>query len=288
MSSATTAFEPGLGTPIKGPSAFEGGFRRFIHLTWTLAVLEFKLKFFGSVLGYLWQLMKPLMLFGVLYVVFTQFVRIGGGIAHYPVVLLTGIVAYTFFGEGTGGCVTCVVDRENLVRRIHFPRIVIPLSVILTAYFNFLLNFGAVVIFMLASGVEVTLSWLEFIPLALLLGLFVVGVGTILSSYYVRYRDVRPIWDVIVQALFYATPILYPIERVSDTHPKIAELMMCNPLAAIIEQLRHAMIDPTAPTAAEAIGGTVRLLIPFGIIVGACVFGLWSFDRQAPRIAEEL
>ena len=125
------------GERILGPSALAGGPRRFATLAWTMAVLEFKLKFFGSVLGYLWQLMKPLMLFGVLYVVFTQFVRIGAGVAHYPVVLLTGIVTYTFFGEATGGCVTCVVDRENLVRRIHFPRIVIPLSVILTAYFNY-------------------------------------------------------------------------------------------------------------------------------------------------------
>ena len=117
------------GATIQGPSALGGGLRRFLYLSITLAITEFKLRFFGSVLGYLWQLMRPLMLFGVLYFVFTQFVKIGEGVPFYPVVLLTNIVVYTFFAEGTGA-VTAVVDRENLVRKIQFPRLA---SVVVTA-----------------------------------------------------------------------------------------------------------------------------------------------------------
>jgi ABC-2 type transport system permease protein len=275
-----------LGTPIRGPSALGGSFKRFVHLTWTLAVLEFKLKFFGSVLGYVWQLMKPLMLFGVLYVVFTEFVRIGGGIKFYPVVLLSGIVIYTFYAEATSVAVGSVVDRENLVRKIHFPRMVIPLSVVLTTYMNFLLNFAAVFVFMIASGVDLRLSWLEIVPLVLFLGLFSTGLAMFLSASFVRFRDFRPIWDVVLPVTFYGTPILYPLESVDNA--KVQHLLMCNPLAVVVQQTRHALIDPGAPSAAAAIGGTWRLAIPILIAVGAFALGFWVFDREAPRIAEEL
>jgi ABC-2 type transport system permease protein len=281
--SATTVGTP---RPIRGPSALGGDPRRFWALTWTLAVLEFRLKFFGSVLGYLWQLGKPLMLFSVLYVVFTEFVRIGGGVPHYPAVLLMGIVVYNFFSEATAGSVMSVLNRENLVRKIHFPRLVIPLAVVLTTYLNFVLNFAAVFVFFLIQGVEIRLSWLEIVPLVILLGLFCGGIAMALSALYVRYRDVSPIWDVVLPIMFYGTPILYPIEAVSGE--RVQHLMMCNPLAVVVEQLRHALIDPTAPSAAEAIGGTWRLLIPLGIVAAICVGGYWIFDRSAVHIAEDL
>jgi ABC-2 type transport system permease protein len=272
--------------PISGPSALAGEPRRFVHLTWTLAVLDFRLKFFGSVLGYVWQLMKPLLLFGVMLFVFTKAVRLGHGVYQYPVVLLSGIVMFTFFAESTGAAVSSVVDREALVRKIHFPRLVIPLSVVLTAYFNLVLNYTAVVIFMLARGVEVRWSWLELIPLVLFLGLFAAGLSMILSSLFVRFRDVRPIWEVALQAIFYGSAIFYPIENIPSV--KLQHLIMCNPLAAVVQQIRHAVIDPSAPTAGQAIGGDIRLLIPIGLTLLLVVLGFWWFNREAPRIAEEL
>ena len=140
-----------LGRPIKGPSALGGDARRLLHLSVTLAVMEFKLRFFGSVLGYLWQLMRPLLLFGVLYAVFTQFVKLGAGIQFYPAILLTGIVLFTFFSDATARSVTAVLDRENLVRKIEFPRLVVPIAVILLAYFNLVLNLLAVLVFVLLT-----------------------------------------------------------------------------------------------------------------------------------------
>jgi ABC-2 type transport system permease protein len=272
--------------PITGPSALAGDWRRFVHLTWTLSVLDFRLKFFGSALGYLWQLMKPLLLFGVMLFVFTRAVRLGSGVNEYPVVLLSGIVMFTFFSESTAAAVSSVVDREALVRKIHFPRLVIPLAVVLTAYFNLVLNFSAVVIFMLARGVEVRWSWLELLPLVLFLGLFAAGLSMILSSLFVRFRDVRPIWEVTLQAIFYGSAIFYPIERIPSV--KLQHIIMCNPLALVVQQIRHAVIDPTAPTAGEAIGGDVRLLIPIFFVVALVGLGFWWFNREAPRIAEEL
>jgi ABC-2 type transport system permease protein len=272
--------------PIAGPSALTGDARRFFNLTWTLSVLDFRMKFFGSVLGYLWQLMKPILLFGVMLFVFTKAVRLGTSVYQYPVVLLSGIVMFTFFAESTGSAVSSVVDREGIVRKIHFPRLVIPLSVVLTAYFNFVLNFAAVVIFMLARGVEVRWSWLEIIPLILFLGAFATGLAMILSSLYVRFRDVRPIWEVALQAIFYGSAIFYPIENIPSV--RLQHLIMCNPLAAVVQQVRHAVIDPNAPTAGQAIGGDIYLLIPIGIVVVLVVGGFWWFNREAPRIAEEL
>jgi ABC-2 type transport system permease protein len=275
-----------LGRPLRGPSALGGSPARFLYLTRTLAVTDFKLKFFGSALGYLWQLMRPLMLFGVLYVVFTQVVRLGNDVAFYPAVLLTGIVLYTFFAEATGGAVTCVVDRENLVRKIHFPRLVVPLAGILTAYFNLLLNLVAVLVFVFASGVGMRLSWLELPLLLLILGVLCAGIAMLLSALYVRFRDVKPIWDVMLQIAFYSSPVLYAIETVPSE--KLQHALMLNPLGAIIQQARHAIIDPEAPSAAAAAGGWELLLIPCALVVGLFALGFWVFNREAPRIAEEL
>jgi len=272
--------------PMRGPSALGGDPKRFWTLTWTLAVLEFRLKFFGSVLGYFWQLVRPLLLFGVLYFVFTELVRLGGGVQDYPVILLMGIIIYTFYSEATGTAVGSVPDRESLVRKVHFPRLVIPLSVVLTTFLNFVLNFIVVIIFVLASGIEPRWSWLEIVPLVGALALLSTGIGTLLAALFVRYRDVRPIWDVALQVTFYGSPILYPIEKIPDE--SLRRLIMCSPLAVIVQQARHAIIDADAPSAAEVMGGAVWLLIPLAILIGVCALGYVVFDRSAPHIAEEL
>jgi ABC-2 type transport system permease protein len=279
--------DPPPGRAITGPSALGGDARRFLHLTLTLAATEFKLRFFGSVLGYFWQLARPLMLFGVLYFVFTEFVRIGGLVPFYPVVLITNIVLFTFFVEGTIGSVSSVIDREGLVRKIQFPRMAIPSSVVLTASFNLALNLLVVLVFILASGVRPTLSWLQAPFLIGALMLLTLGLAMLLSSLYVRYRDVRPIWEVIAQAMLYASPVIWTIETL-DKAEWVKNILMCSPVATILQQMRHAVIDPTAPSAAEAIGGAPRLLIPAGITLALVVVGFWKFNREAPRIAEDL
>jgi ABC-2 type transport system permease protein len=276
-----------FGRRIKGPSAFgDRDLRRFVNLARTLAITDWKLRFFGSVLGYLWQLMRPLLLFGVLYVVFTHVFRFGD-VPNYPAILLMNIVLFTFFAEATNGAVASVVDRENLVRKIQFPRMVIPLSVVLTAFFNFCVNFVAVLIFIVARGTAITLSWLWLVPLLAILAFFCTGLAMLISALYVRYRDMKPIWEVVTQALFYLTPIIYPVERIYE-HTKLRRWVTINPLSDILVQMRHELMDPHAPTAASAAGGAVWLLIPAAIVVGSFVLGLWYFNREAPRIAEEL
>jgi ABC-2 type transport system permease protein len=277
-----------FGRPIRGPSALGGDWRRFVHLSWTLAVTDFKLRFFGSVLGYLWQLLRPLMLFGVLLLVFTVFLPLGNDVPHYDVCLLAGIVIFTFFADATLGSVSSLVDRESLVRKIHFPRMVVPVAVVLTAYFNFVLNLLVVLGFALVSGVSPRVGWVELPLLLAMLGVFALGMAMLLSSLYVRFRDVRPIWEVSAQALFYATPVIYVIDKVERAHPSWARVLMWNPLSTIITQARHAVISSDIHSAATAIGGGVRLAIPIGIVVVTFVLGFWSFNRAAPRIAEQL
>ncbi|MGH2803604.1 MAG: ABC transporter permease [Thermoleophilaceae bacterium] len=269
----------------RGPSALGDDLRRFVALTTTLAVTDFKLRFFGSTLGYVWSLMRPLMLFGVLYFVFTQVVKFGAGVEHYPVYLLTSIVLFTFFSETTARGVTALIERENLLRKIRFPRLVIPLSVALHALFNLGLNLIAVFVFVFASGIEPRVTWLELIPLIGILIVLATGAAMLLSALFVRYRDMQPIWEVVLQVLFYASPVFYVVAALPDSIEREA---MASPLAAVLTQMRYALIDPEAPTAAAAIGGGARLLIPLGVVAAVFVLGAWVFAREAPRIAEDL
>ena len=278
--------QPALGRPIRGPSALDEDVGRFLHLTRTLAVSDFKLRFFGSALGYFWQLMRPLLLFGVLYVVFTQAIKLGAEVKFFPVVLLTSIVLYTFFAESTSQAVTAVVDREQLVRKIQFPRLVIPTTTVVTASFNLGLNFLVILAFAIASGVRPHGSWVQVPLLIALLMALAFGTATLLSALFVRFRDVKPMWDVALQMLLYGSPVIYAIETIDSTTAR--EIIMLSPLAAILQQMRHALIDPSAPTAAAVAGGWERLMIPGAILVGLVILGYWYFNREAPRIAEEL
>jgi ABC-2 type transport system permease protein len=273
---------------VQGPSALGGGRQRFLDLLWLISVTEFRRVYFGTVLGYLWSLMRPLMLFGVLLFVFTQVFKIGGHkVDHYPVMLLLGIVLFTFFQESTTNSVTSVVAQESVVRKTQFPRLVIPLATVLTGAFNLGLNFVIVIVFIFAFGVDPTWTWL-LLPVAFLF-LFVLtaAVSAALSVLYVRFRDVAIIWLVAAQMLFYATPILYPVTAFeSETSER---LLMINPLAVIFEQVRvWVLAEPQAPTAVEAAGGVLGLLPATAIFVGICAFAVWIFRREAPRIAEDL
>lgn len=273
---------------VKGPSALGGGPRRFFDLLWLMSVTEFKRVYFGTVLGYLWSLIRPLMLFGVLLFVFTQVFKVGSDkVEHYPVFLLLGIVLFTFFQESTTNAVTSVVAQEGVVRKTQFPRLVIPLSTVLTGAFNFCLNLVIVFIFIFAFGVDPTWTWLLF-PLALaLLFVFTAAVGMALSVLYVRFRDIAIIWTVVAQVLFYATPILYPVNF--KPGGDFEHLLMVNPLAVIFEQVRiWILAEPEAPTIVQAAGGWLGLVPAAVIFVGVCAFGAWIFNRDASRIAEAL
>ena len=270
---------------VRGPSALGGGRRRALDLVYLIAVTEFKKTYFGTVLGYLWSLARPLLLFGVLLAVFTQIFRVGSLVPHYEVLLLFNIVLFSFFQEATVTAVQSIVGQESVVRKTQFPRLVIPLAVVLTAMFNLGLNLIVVFVFILAFGVDPTWTWLLFPLVLLLLFVITVAVAMLVSSLYPRFRDTAIIWAVLVTVLFYGTPLLYPIEVVPET---LRQIIMMNPLASVFELGRVWVIDPEAPGPADAAGGFALLLVPIAIYIGICVLSVWVFNREAPRIAEQL
>jgi ABC-2 type transport system permease protein len=271
---------------VAGPSALGGGFRRSLDLLYIIALNSFKQTYFGTVLGYLWSLGRPLLLFAVLVTVFTKVIRVGS-VDHYPVFLLMNIVMFGFFQEATGTAVGSVVGQEAIVRKTQFPRLVIPLAVVLTALFNLLLNLVVVVIFLLAFGVTPMWTWLLFPVLMALLVVLTTAVSMIVSSLYPRFRDIAIIWTVFSTALFYATPLLYSVDNLGE-HQTLRTVIGLNPLAPIFELARKWIIDPHAPGPAAAAGGRLALLAPAAIYVAICVFAVWVFRREAPRIAEQL
>jgi ABC-2 type transport system permease protein len=269
---------------VRGPSALGGGWRRALELLYLIAVTDFKRTYFGTMLGYLWSLARPLMLFGVLLAVFTQVFRVGSEVPHYPVLLLFNIVLFGFFQEATATAVTSIVNQESVVRKTQFPRLVIPLAVVLTSLFNLALNLVVVFIFILAFGVGPMWTWLAFPVVLLLLVTFTVAVSMIVASLYPRFRDVAIMWTVASTVLFYGTPVLYPLDVVP---PTLRDILLLNPLTPLFELARLWIIDPDAPGPAAG-QGFVHLLPAIAIYLGVCVFAVWVFNREAPRIAEEL
>jgi ABC-2 type transport system permease protein len=292
----------GLGRPIRGPRALTHDWRRFWHLTYNIARNEFKLKFFGSVLGYVWQVLNPLLLFGVLYVFFVVISKVGGNgkpsEQFYGVQLLGSIVLFTFFGEATGGAVRSVVDRENLVRKIQFPRLVIPLAITLLAFFNLVMNLIVVLIFALISGVQPMLSWLELPLILTMLVLFSTGLAMLLSAMFVHFRDIQPIWTVISQIIFYGSPVIIPLESVreklllppnnSQIDNVLYHIYMLNPLVTVFQQFRHAMVTHGTLSAGQALGSWAGLLEPLAVTAAVFALGFWVFNRSAPYVAENL
>lgn len=271
---------------VPGPSALGGGWRRSLELLYLIAVTEFKKTYFGTVLGYLWSLARPLMLFAVLVTVFTKILRLDT-VPHYPVLLLMNIVLFGFFQEATVIAVNSVVGQEAIVRKTQFPRLVIPLAVVVTALFNLLLNLVVVVIFLLAFGVTPMWTWLLFPAVLVLLIVLTIAVSMIVSSLYPRYRDVGIIWTVLSTVLFYATPIMYAIDRLAGHHT-LRQIILLNPLAPIFELARKWIIQPSAPGPVAAAGGWLGALAPVVIYLAICAFAVWIFRREAPRIAEAL
>jgi ABC-2 type transport system permease protein len=289
MSDVTVSRIEGLGPPIAGPTALGNDPRRLLRLTWALAVTDWRLRFFGSALGYLWSFVQPLMLFGVLYTVFSVLLNFSGDERFYPVALLLGIIMYSFLNEATGGAVRSLVNRENLVRKIEFPRLAVPMATVLTACFNLGLNLLPVTIFLIASG---------GVPAGR--GLSCRSSSRSSSSgrpaspccsrrLFVRYRDIEPIWTVALQILFYITPIFYTVTLVREkASESVVRLMMLNPFAAMLQQARYAFVDPSHPSLGSAMGGTLWVVLPLLVTVVVCVGGYVVFSRAAPRVAEEL
>lgn len=286
--SSVTEIAPGVtskgGAYIDGPTATGGDLRRFWSLVWLTSRMEFRLRYHGSILGYAWSLLTPLLLFTVIYIFFSQVIRFGGQIENYAVLLLFNIMLFRFFSESTGSAVQSIVSRERMLRTTEMPPIVVPISVVVTSTLNVLLSLPVAFLYLMATGTPPRLSWLLMPLIVGALWLFSLAVALILSTMYVTFRDLSQIWGIVTQALFYSSPIIYVIALVPESW---REIVYINPIAPILTQMRLWIVDPSAPNAIEA-GGALAFTLSMALMVVVLAIGLWLFVKRAPRIAELL
>jgi ABC-2 type transport system permease protein len=250
-----------------------------------LVKTDFKLRYQGSVLGYMWSLLRPLAIFVILYIVFTRFLKIGEGIPHYPVYLLLGIVLWNFFIEVTSGSVSLIVSKGDLIRKINFPKYVIVMAGSFAALINLFLNLLVVLLFMFINGVDFRLTGLFFPLLVLELFIFSLAVGFFLSAAFVRFRDIGYIWEVLTQAAFYATPILYPLALVPLQY---AKLLIINPLAQIIQDSRYVLITNQTQTIGSLYSNEFIRLIPISMVGFSVIVAVIYFRKRSRFFAEEV
>lgn len=260
-------------------------YRYSVILLRQLVKTDFKLRYQGSVLGYVWSLLKPLLMFCILYLVFTVFLPVGKGVPHYPVYLLLGIVLWNYFTEVTSGSVEAIVGKGDLLRKINFPKYVIIFAGSFSALINLLLNGIVITVFMIIGRVGVSWSALLLLPLIAELFIAALAVAFFLSALYVRFRDVKHIWDVIMQGAFYGTPILYPLSRIPHG---AAKLLILNPIAQIIQDARYVLVTPTAATIGELYGSVLMWAVPIGLVLLMAVMASMYFRSRSKYFAEEV
>ena len=255
-----------------------------------LTQTDFKLRYQGSILGYLWALLRPLMMFAILYVVFAKLLKFGGDIPHYPVYLLVGTTFWSFFTECTNQGIQAIVGRGDLIRKVCFPKYIVVVSATLTAVINVLINLVVIFVFALIDGVTPSWTWL-LVPILLFeLYLFSLGISFLLGAINVKYRDITSIWDVVVQALFYAVPIIYPISMVAATSPVAAKVILLNPISQVIQDLRYCIVTKEAVTTWSYVDeeNIILKFIPLAIVVVMLTWGSWYFRKKSKKFAEEI
>lgn len=250
-----------------------------------LVITDFKLRYQNSVLGYFWSALKPLALFFILYIVFVKFLPVGKDIEFFPLYLLLGIVLWNFFAEITNGSVGAIVGRGDLIRKINFPKYVIVLSTTLSALINLLINLVVVAVFAAFMGLKPHWEMLWIIPLIGQLFILALGIGFFLSALYVKFRDTNYVWEVIMQAAFYATPIIYPLSIIPEHYAKI---IILSPAAQILQDARYSVVTHQSQTMSTLYGEWWIHALPVLLTFVIFIFGALYFKKNSKNFAEEV
>jgi ABC-2 type transport system permease protein len=261
-------------------------YRYSIILLRRLVITDFKIRYKGSALGYVWTLLRPLALFSILYVVFVRFLKVGDGVPHFAVYLLLGVVLWNYFVEVTNNGVSAIVGKGDLLRKLAFPRYVVVLSGSFSALINLTINSIVISLFMFINGVPITVGILWFFPLVFELFVFALSLAFILSALYVRLRDINYIWELVLQAGFYATPILYPIATVMGMSRLAAQLIMLNPVAQIIQDARYFIITNNTVTITDVFGNPYMRFVPILLVIIFALVSVSYFRKKSASFAE--
>ncbi len=263
-------------------------YRYSLILLKQLVKTDFKIRYQSSVLGYLWTLLRPLFLFAILYLVFVKVLGAGKGLPHFGVYLLLGIVLWNYFVEVTNGSVSAIVAKGDMMRKVNFPRYVIVLAGSFSALINLLFNLLVVALFMLISKTQVDSSVI-FLPLVILeLFVFSLSVGFLLSSLYVKFRDIGFIWDVGIQGAFFAVPIMYAFSFISNKSMTAAKIIMSNPITQLMQDARYMLISNQTDTIHSIFHSYWSYFIPLSIVVVITLVAVVYFKRQSPYFAENV
>jgi len=270
--------------PVRGTT----GLPYYLRVLRVVGAIEFKAKYEGAVLGYVWSLVKPLAYFGVLWLVFAHLLRTANQTENFALFLLIGILLFTFFVDAVGVMLPSIVDGGAILRRLSFPPILVPLSSSVGIFITFLVNVCAIAVFIGVQRISPRLEWLLVPPLIAELYVFCLGVGLFAAALYVRFRDVSQIWELASQLLFFASAIFYPIGIVPTWAERVAFL---NPFVQVMQDVRHAVLGPSGPndvTAATVYAGVGGRAIPIAIAVALFVGALVYFRRESRYFAERV
>lgn len=247
---------------------------------------DFKLRYQASALGYLWSILSPLLLFSILYVVFDLVLGVGREIEHFPVYLLLGVILWRFFTEATNNGLKAIVQRGSLIRKINFPRYIIVISGTISSLINLLINLAVVFVFAFINQVDIGWAALLSVPLIIELYIFALAIAFFLAAVNVFFRDIGYLWDVFMQAAFYATPIIYPLYLVYEKNPMAAEILLFNPIAQVIQDARYVLVTSDTQTLWQLSSNTFTLLIPFFVIIITSIVAAIYFKHQSKKFAE--
>ncbi|MBJ8325321.1 ABC transporter permease [Streptococcus pacificus] len=250
---------------------------------------DFKLRYQGSLIGHLWSILKPLLLFTIMYLVFVRFLRFDDGTPHYAVSLLLGMVTWNFFTEATNMGMMSIVSRGDLLRKLNFSKEIIVLSSVVGAAINYSINMLVVLVFALLNGVAISWKILIVFPLFFEIALLATGVAFVLSTLFVRYRDIGPIWEVVLQAGLYGTPIIYSLTFIINRgQVTFAKVMMLNPIAQIIQDLRHFIVYSGSHRISDLIQNHFLVMIPYVLPIIIFIIGYIVFNKNSKKFAEIL
>ena len=268
---------------------FKAKYRYSIVVFKELVKTDFQLRYQGSFLGVLWSVLKPLMLFAVMYMVFVRFLRFSDGTPTFAISLLCGTCLWSFFSEATTMGMQSIVNRGDLLRKVHFPSYIIVAATTMGSMISLGINLLVVVIFGFFSHAHYT-WYMLLVPLNVLqLYAMALAISLLLGTLYVYFRDMSHIWDVVLQAMFYAIPVIYPLSMVSQYFPAVSKIMLLNPIAQAIMDVRHNLLSPEdIPTVWTWVGDPILSLIPYALTALLLWLGVHVFRKNSSKFAEVL
>ena len=249
-------------------------YNNYWFLVRQFAITDFKLRYNNSIMGYFWSLLNPLLQFGVLFLVFSVFLRFD--VPYYGLYLLLGVVLWSFLVESTNNAMNSLLEKTSLIRKINFPKQIIIIASNINSVIGFVINLTLISAFFIISKVKLSASLL-FLPVYVLsLLLFAVGLSFLLSALYVRFRDVKHLWGFFLQLGFWITPIIYPVSAI----PEMFRLLFnFNPMYGIIHNFREIAIYGNMPEIYSTLFSLAFSILTFFL-------GYFLFKSMSDKFAE--